>query len=135
MICKKHRVVFAGQLPYSIGQSQITRRVIGNKRQSPDTHRVICSYGRQHIILVHIGEHSELNAACCPQTHLFEDRVMKIDHVHIGSRVTVGPRSTMLYGTQVQDGAQLGPMTLVMKGESIPSGARFSGAPAKPTAL
>ena len=33
---------------------------------------------------VHIGDHSELNALCCPQTHLFEDRVMKIDHVRIG---------------------------------------------------
>lgn len=30
---------------------------------------------------VQIGEHSELNALCCPQTHLFEDRVMKIDQV------------------------------------------------------
>jgi len=81
---------------------------------------------------VHIGEHSELNAACCPQTHLFEDRVMKIDHVHIGSRVTVGPRTTMLYGTQVSDGAQLGPMTLVMKGETIPPGTRWHGLPAVP---
>ncbi|HOM22027.1 MAG TPA: peptide synthetase, partial [Ottowia sp.] len=56
---------------------------------------------------VHIGEHSELNALCCPQTHLFEDRVMKIDHVRIGSRVTLGPRCTVLYGAQLGDGAQL----------------------------
>ena len=40
---------------------------------------------------VHIGDHSELNALCCPQTHLFEDRVMKIDHVRIGQpRLTGG---------------------------------------------
>ena len=81
---------------------------------------------------VHIGEHSELNALCCPQTHLFEDRVMKIDHVRIGSRVTLGPRCTVLYGAQVGDGAQLGPLTLVMKGEGIPAGTRWHGLPAAP---
>ncbi|MBS0509495.1 MAG: amino acid adenylation domain-containing protein [Proteobacteria bacterium] len=81
---------------------------------------------------VHIGAHSELNALCCPQTHLFEDRVMKIDHVRIGSRVTLGPRCTVLYGAQVGDGAQLGPLTLVMKGEQIPAGTRWHGLPAAP---
>ena len=81
---------------------------------------------------VHIGAHSELNAACCPQTHLFEDRVMKVDHVRIGSRVTLGPRCTVLYGAQVGDGAQLGPLTLVMKGESIPAATRWRGLPAAP---
>ncbi len=81
---------------------------------------------------VHIGDHSELNAGGCPQTHLFEDRVMKIDHVHIGSRVTLGPRCTVLYGAQVGDGAQLGPLTLVMKGETIPPATRWRGLPAAP---
>ncbi len=83
---------------------------------------------------VHIGAHSELNALCCPQTHLFEDRVMKIDHVRIGSRVTLGPRCTVLYGAQVGDGVQLGPLTLVMKGEQIPAGTRWHGLPAAPWA-
>lgn len=81
---------------------------------------------------VHIGADSELNALCCPQTHLFEDRVMKIDHVRIGRRVTLGPRCTVLYGAQVDDGAQLGPLTLVMKGERIPADTRWQGLPAAP---
>lgn len=81
---------------------------------------------------VRIGDHSELNAQCCPQTHLFEDRVMKIHHVQIGARVNVGPRSIVLYGATVNDGAQLGPLTLVMKGESIPPASRWSGNPAAP---
>ena len=81
---------------------------------------------------VHIGDHSELNALCCPQTHLFEDRVMKVDHVRIGSRVTLGPRCTVLYGAQVGDGAHLGPLTLVMKGENIPERTRWHGLPAAP---
>ena len=39
---------------------------------------------------VRIGDEAELNAWCGPQTHLFEDRVMKIGLVEIGARVTVG---------------------------------------------
>ena len=81
---------------------------------------------------VHIGAFSEINAMCCPQTHLFEDRVMKIDRVRIGERVTIGARSTVLYGASVQDRSQLGPLTLVMKGESIPGGAVWTGNPAMP---
>ena len=39
---------------------------------------------------VTLGDHAELNALTCPQTHLFEDRAMKIDHVHIGQRANLG---------------------------------------------
>ncbi len=46
---------------------------------------------------VRIGDEAELNAWSGPQTHLFEDRVMKIGLVDIGARVTVGARSTILY--------------------------------------
>ena len=81
---------------------------------------------------VHIGDHSELNALACPQTHLFEDRVMKIDHVRIGQRVTMGPRSAVLYSAVVGDNAQLGALTLVMKGEFIPAASSWKGCPAAP---
>ncbi len=81
---------------------------------------------------VHIGNHSELNALCCPQTHLFEDRVMKIDHVRIGERVCLGPRSSVLYSASVGDNTLLGPLTLVMKGESLPANTRWHGCPAAP---
>jgi non-ribosomal peptide synthetase-like protein len=81
---------------------------------------------------VHIGDYSELNALTCPQTHLFEDRVMKIDHVNIGARVYMGPRSAVLYSAVVADDAHLGPLTLVMKGEHIPAGSRWVGCPAAP---
>jgi non-ribosomal peptide synthetase-like protein len=81
---------------------------------------------------VHIGDHSELNALTCPQTHLFEDRVMKIDHVHIGRQVTMAPRSAVLYSAEVADNVNLGPLTLVMKGESLPTGTAWHGCPAAP---
>ncbi|MDB5992291.1 MAG: Amino acid adenylation [Herbaspirillum sp.] len=81
---------------------------------------------------VRIGEYSELNAFACPQTHLFEDRIMKIDHVDIGKRVYMGPRSAVLYGAKVGDDAKLGSLTLVMKGEHIPAASSWRGCPAAP---
>jgi non-ribosomal peptide synthetase-like protein len=79
---------------------------------------------------VRIGDYSELNALACPQTHLFEDRVMKIDRVDIGSKVYMGPRSSVLYSAVVGDNARLGPLTLVMKGEFIPPSSSWAGCPA-----
>lgn len=79
---------------------------------------------------VHIGDYSELNALTCPQTHLFEDRVMKIDHVRIGRQVSMGPRSSVLYSAEVADNARLGPLTLLMKGETIPPDSYWHGCPA-----
>ncbi len=79
-----------------------------------------------------IGDGAELNAWCGPQTHLFEDRVMKIGMVEIGARVTVGTRSTILYNAHVGENARLGPLTLVAKGERLPAGTRWEGSPARP---
>ncbi|MGZ8257644.1 MAG: Pls/PosA family non-ribosomal peptide synthetase, partial [Methylotenera sp.] len=84
---------------------------------------------------VSIGDYSELNALVCPQTHLFEDRIMKVDHVNIGKRVYIGARSTVLYSAFVADNVKLGPLTLVMKGESIPANSRWWGCPAIPGKL
>jgi non-ribosomal peptide synthetase-like protein len=81
---------------------------------------------------VSIGDFAALNGLCGPQTHLFEDRIMKIGEVSIGRGVTVGPRSIILYSARVGDGASLGPLTLVLKGEDIPSGTRWIGSPAVP---
>ena len=77
-----------------------------------------------------IGEYSELNALACPQTHLFEDRIMKVDVVRIGKRVYLGPRCSVLYSAEVADDAKLGALTLVMKGEFIPAHSSWRGCPA-----
>ncbi|HUO54499.1 MAG TPA: Pls/PosA family non-ribosomal peptide synthetase [Rhodoblastus sp.] len=82
---------------------------------------------------VEVGDFCNLNTLCALQTHLYEDRVMKVGRVKLGSGVTVGSGSTVLYDTFVGDYARLGPLTIVMKGESIPAHTEWSGAPAVPT--
>ena len=81
---------------------------------------------------VSIGDYSELNSFSGPQTHLFEDRIMKIGEVKIGSHVTVHCRSIVLYNAEVADQTLLGPLTLVMKGEKIPTQSAWIGSPAQP---
>jgi non-ribosomal peptide synthetase-like protein len=80
---------------------------------------------------VSVGDFAVLNALCALQTHLYEDRVMKVGRVNIGRGVTVGAGSTVLYDTQVGEFARLGPWTLVMKGENIPPHSQWVGAPAE----
>ncbi len=81
---------------------------------------------------VEIGDYAELNAWAGPQTHLFEDRVMKIGRVRIGARSTLRTRGIVLYDAEVGEGAILGPLTLVLKGEHIPPGTAWIGSPAQP---
>jgi non-ribosomal peptide synthetase-like protein len=83
---------------------------------------------------VTVGDYCALNAASALQTHLYEDRVMKVGRVHVGNGVTVGAGSTVLYDTNVGDYARLGPLTVVMKGEEIPAHTEWVGAPAVPRA-
>ncbi|WP_445114659.1 Pls/PosA family non-ribosomal peptide synthetase [Acinetobacter sp. WZC-1] len=81
---------------------------------------------------ISIGDYTELNSFSGPQTHLFEDRIMKIGHVRIGSHVTIHSRSIVLYSAEVADQTLLGPLTLVMKAEKIPAHSAWIGSPAQP---
>ena len=81
---------------------------------------------------VSVGSFTSINSLAALQTHLYEDRVMKVGRVHVGSGVTVGAGSTVLYDTRVGDFARLGPLTVVMKGEHIPAHSEWIGAPAQP---
>ena len=83
---------------------------------------------------VKVGDFAALNAVSALQTHLYEDRVMKVGRVDVGKGVTVGAGSTVLYDTHVGDFARLGPLTVVMKGETIPAHSQWIGAPTQPAA-
>jgi len=80
---------------------------------------------------VTIGDHVAMNDLSCLQTHLYEDRVMKVGRVEIGNGVTIGSFATVLYDTKVGDFARLASLTLVMKGEQIPASTIWAGAPAE----
>nr|POF20115.1 linear gramicidin synthase subunit b [Quercus suber] len=81
---------------------------------------------------VQIGDEAMINERCGAQTHLFEDRVMKIGRVSFGRRACLKPYSICLPGSTVSDGAQLGSLSLVMKGETLPELTAWEGAPVVP---
>ncbi|MCX6910896.1 MAG: peptide synthetase, partial [Verrucomicrobia bacterium] len=84
--------------------------------------------------VVTIGDDAALNSDCGPQTHLFEDRVMKVSNISIGARCTVGGGSIVLYDATMEEDSSLGELSLLMKGETLPAGTSWHGSPARPVA-
>ena len=82
--------------------------------------------------MVTIGDDTALNDSCGPQTHLFEDRVMKVGKVKIGARSSIGARSIILYDSEVGDDTRLNALSLVMKGENLHNGTNWEGSPVRP---
>lgn len=81
--------------------------------------------------LVEVGDDAAVGAGTSLQTHLFEDRVMKMSTVRIGHGSTVGSRSVVLYDAELRAGASLDALSLAMKGETLPAGCRWRGIPAR----
>ena len=81
--------------------------------------------------LVDIGDDVALNEFAGLQTHLFEDRVMKVGTIRIGDRATIGSLAIVLYDAEVGADAQLGDLSVVMKGETLPGGTSWEGSPAR----
>ncbi len=79
--------------------------------------------------MVTIGDDAALNEDCGPQTHLFEDRIMKVGPVKFGARTSIGSRSIILYDSEIGDDVKLAPLSLVMKGETLPANTSWGGSP------
>lgn len=99
-----------------------------------------CKIGRRTCIyttqvtefdLIHIGDDSVLNDNCTLQTHLFEDRVMKMSDVRIGEGCSLGGMAVVLYDSVMEDGSVLDSLSVLMKNEKLPAGSVFRGIPAK----
>ena|GEM_PF-3465946 len=97
-----------------------------------------CRIGRQVYVettgflefdLVDVGDRAILNRDCILQTHLFEDRVMKGSWLRVGLDCEIGTQSIVLYDTEMKDGARVGPLSLLMKGEVLPAGPVWVGSP------
>jgi len=80
---------------------------------------------------VTVGDYTVINSTAALQTHLYEDRVMKVGRVEVGRGVTVGCTATVLYDTHIGDYARIGPLTIIMKGEDLPAHTAWHGAPAQ----
>jgi non-ribosomal peptide synthetase-like protein len=81
---------------------------------------------------VRVGDFAAVNSGGLLQTHLYEDRVMKIGRVDIGEGAMIAGGTTVLYDTRVGDYCRVGPLTIVMKGEELPAHSKWQGAPAQP---
>jgi non-ribosomal peptide synthetase-like protein len=79
--------------------------------------------------LVRIGDYVALNSGVVIQNHLFEDRIMKSSYLTIEDGCSVGNMSVVLYDTRMEEGATLGPLSLLMKGEVMPVANRWHGIP------
>ena len=64
------------------------------------------------------------------QTHLFEDRVLKASRLRVGRGCTIGAGSVILYDSEMEDGARLDALSLLMKGERLPARTAWAGVPA-----
>lgn len=82
--------------------------------------------------LVSVGDDVALNEGSGLQTHLFEDRVMKVSRVVIGARAVVGSRAIVLYDTLMEPESHIGDLSVLMKGETLPAATMWEGSPAKP---
>ena len=80
--------------------------------------------------LIKIADYSVLNDNCTLQTHLFEDRVMKMSFVDIGENCSVGGMAVVLYDSKMGNCSILEPLSVLMKSETLPPNNRFVGAPA-----
>ncbi|MFC8712898.1 Pls/PosA family non-ribosomal peptide synthetase [Streptomyces sp. NPDC057197] len=81
--------------------------------------------------LVEVGDDAAVGMNVSLQTHLFEDRVMKMSTVCVGPGASVGTRTIVLYDTVVGADTRLGALSLVMKGERLAPGTSWRGLPAE----
>jgi non-ribosomal peptide synthetase-like protein len=112
--------------------------LLGTPFVAPFLRLMGCRIGRHTFIatalfsewdLVEIGDYAALNHGVVIQNHLFEDRVFKSSHLTVGPEASVGNMSVVLYDSEIERGAVVGPLSLLMKGETLASGTRWHGIP------
>ncbi|GGJ87030.1 amino acid adenylation protein [Pilimelia anulata] len=90
------------------------------------------SYWLPEADLVTLGAGATVNRGCVLQTHLFHDRIMRMDTVTIATGATVGPHGIVLPAAAVGAHATVGPASLVLRGETVPAHGRWLGNPIAP---
>ncbi|OHR39412.1 amino acid adenylation protein [Corynebacterium sp. HMSC074C04] len=82
--------------------------------------------------LITIERGASVGRGCVVQTHLFTDRVMTLDTVHIGHGSVLGPHSVALPASVLDDGCRVEPGSLVMRGDHVPAHTSWRGNPIEP---
>ncbi|QWF85175.1 Pls/PosA family non-ribosomal peptide synthetase [Amycolatopsis sp. CA-230715] len=81
--------------------------------------------------LVSVADGASVNRGCVLQTHLFHDRIMRLEHVRLDDGSTLGPHSIALPGSRLGPAASVGAASLVMASETVPGATRWQGAPVR----
>ena len=82
--------------------------------------------------LVTLAAGSTVNRGCVVQTHLFHDRIMRMDTVVLEAGATLGPHCVALPACRIGASATVGPASLVMRGDEVPPSTRWQGNPIAP---
>ena len=82
--------------------------------------------------LVTLGAGSTVNRGCVVQTHLFHDRIMRMDRVVLEPGSTLGPHCVALPAARLGSSATVGPASLVVRGDEVPGSTRWQGNPIRP---
>ncbi|MFO0874495.1 MAG: amino acid adenylation domain-containing protein [Phycisphaerales bacterium] len=95
--------------------------------------RVVLGAGFAHVVdpdMLHFDDDTTI--ACQFQAHSFEDRILKIDHLHIRRDATVGDNAIVFYGAEIGAGTRVAPHSVVMKRDVLEPGRRYIGCPTRP---
>uniref|UniRef100_UPI003513590B Pls/PosA family non-ribosomal peptide synthetase n=1 Tax=Mycolicibacterium hippocampi TaxID=659824 RepID=UPI003513590B len=87
------------------------------------------SYWLPEADLVTLEDGCTVNRGCVVQTHLFHDRIMRMDTVVLERGATLGPHCVALPAARIGSGATVGPASLVMRGDVVPPSTRWQGNP------
>jgi non-ribosomal peptide synthetase-like protein len=82
--------------------------------------------------LVTLAKGATVNRGCVVQTHLFHDRIMRMDTVVLEEGSTLGTHCVVLPAARIGAGATVGPASLVMRGDEVPPSTRWQGNPIAP---
>lgn len=82
--------------------------------------------------LVTLGAGATVNRGCVVQTHLFHDRIMRMDTVVLEEGATLGTHCVALPAARLGAGSTVGPGSLVMRGDVVPASTRWQGNPIAP---
>jgi non-ribosomal peptide synthetase-like protein len=87
------------------------------------------TYWMPEADLIRLDDGATVNRGCVVQTHLFHDRIMRMDEVVLGAGATLGPHGIALPGATIAARATVGPASLVNRGEAVPPDTRWLGNP------